>query len=155
MQNKFYEEFRERIITISQENDKTIFVSGHDHNLQYIVKDNLPQIVSGAGSKVTATRNVGKGQFSYGAPGYARLDVFTDGSSHVRFFSVNDDKTVFETTVLPAEKIAKEVSYTNTSKYQTASIYTEEEVTKGGVYKWLWGERYRDYFGTKNQSTNC
>jgi hypothetical protein len=149
MQNKLYQEFRERIITLSLENDKTIFVSGHDHNLQYIVKDNLPQIVSGAGSKVTATRNVGNGQFSYGSPGYARLDVFTDGSSHVSFFSANDDKIVFETQVLPPEKIATEVSYTNTSKFEVASIYTEEEITKGGGYKTIWGERYREYFGTK------
>ena len=149
MQNKLYEEFRERIITLSQENDKTIFVSGHDHNLQYIVQDNLPQIVSGAGSKVTATRNIGNGQFSYGSPGYARLDVFKDGSSHVSFFSANDDKIVFETQVIPAEKIAEEVRYANTSKFEVASIYTEEEVKKSGFYKTIWGERYREYFGTK------
>ena len=91
LQNRLYEEFRERIITLAQENDKTIFVSGHDHNLQYIVEDNLPQIVSGSGSKKMATRNQGGGLFSYGAPGYARLDIFTDGSSHVRFYAVGED----------------------------------------------------------------
>ena len=56
IQNKRYNELRKRIITLSQENDKTIFVSGHDHNLQYIVQDNLPQIVSGSGSKTTPTK---------------------------------------------------------------------------------------------------
>ena len=56
-QNKGYNEFRKRVITLAQENDKIVFVSGHDHNLQYIVEDNLPQIVSGSGSKKMATRN--------------------------------------------------------------------------------------------------
>jgi hypothetical protein len=31
-----------------------IVVSGHDHNLQFIDKDNIKQIISGAGSKSTA-----------------------------------------------------------------------------------------------------
>jgi len=42
LQNSLYNELRKRIITLSQENDKVIFVSGHDHSLQYIVQDNIP-----------------------------------------------------------------------------------------------------------------
>ncbi|MGC6429920.1 MAG: metallophosphoesterase [Jejuia sp.] len=144
-QNALYNEFRERIITLSQENDKTIFVSGHDHNLQYIVQDNLPQIVSGSGSKANATRNVGGGKFSYGAMGYARLDVFEDGSSHVRFYA--DDKIVFQTQVLkPGDK---KVFTTYPKSYpveKVASIYTEEETTKGSLYNFFWGDRYRKDF---------
>ncbi|MEC3906781.1 metallophosphoesterase [Tamlana sp. 2201CG12-4] len=147
-QNKRYNEFRKRIITLSQENDKTIFVSGHDHNLQYLVEDNLPQIVSGSGSKTNATRNVGGGQFSFGAQGYARLDVFKDGSSYVRFYS--GDTIVFQTQVLPEDK--KKVFTTYPSSYpakKVASVYSEEETTKGGLYKFFWGNRYREDFSTK------
>jgi hypothetical protein len=35
-----------------------IVVSGHDHNLQFIDKDNIKQIISGAGSKSTAARAI-------------------------------------------------------------------------------------------------
>jgi hypothetical protein len=104
MQNKLYNEFRKHIITLSQENDKIIFVSGHEHSLQYIVQDNLPQIVSGSGSKTTATRNVGKGQFSYGSLGFARLDVYKDGSSYVRFYSAQENDVVYNTRVLKPNK---------------------------------------------------
>ncbi|RKE98432.1 metallophosphoesterase [Ichthyenterobacterium magnum] len=150
IQNKLYNEFRKRIITLSQENNKTIFVSGHDHNLQYIVQDNLPQIVSGSGSKVSATRNVGNGQFSYGTSGYARLDVFKDGSSYVRFYSVADNKVVFETQVLKPNDKKKFTTYPNSfSNKKTTSIYSEKETTKGRLYKTLWGERYRDDFSKK------
>ena len=85
IQNKKYNELRKRIITLSQENDKTIFVSGHDHNLQYIVEDNLPQIISGSGSKTMATKLTGNAKFTYGAQGFAKLDIYKDGSSNVRF----------------------------------------------------------------------
>lgn len=30
-----------------------------------------------------------------------------------------------------------------------ASIYTKEEITKSKTYRFLWGERYRKYFGTE------
>jgi hypothetical protein len=147
-QNKRYNEFRKRVITLSQENDKTIFVSGHDHNLQYILEDNLPQIVSGSGSKTNPTRNVGGGQFSYGAPGYARLDVFKDGSSHVRYYA--DDKVVFQTQVIKEDD--KKVFNTYPTSYptnKTTSIYTDNETTKGGLYKMFWGDRYREDFSAK------
>jgi hypothetical protein len=150
LQNKMYIELRERVITLSQENEKVIFVSGHEHSLQYIVKDNLSQIVSGSGSKTSATRNVNGGQFSYGANGFARLDVFKDGSSHVRFYSGETSEVVFETEVLQPNKKRTFTNYpSNFPESKKASIYTKDEVTKGGLYKSLWGERYRKYFGTE------
>ncbi|WP_366512845.1 metallophosphoesterase [Kordia sp.] len=148
--HKRYNELRKRIITLSQENDKVIFVSGHDHSLQYIIEDNLRQIVSGSGAKVSGTRNVGGGQFSYGTQGYARLDVFKDGSSHVRFYSSDDDKLVFETEVLPPNvKFTKMTYPSQFPKEKSASIYTEEETQKSGFGTFLWGERYRKQYSTK------
>ena len=146
-QNKKYIELQKRIVTLSQENDKVIFVSGHDHNLQYIVEDNLPQIISGSGSKINPTRNVGNGKFSYGTNGYARLDVFTDGSSFVRFYKSDTDEVVFQTEVLASKKVEQAINYpdqfTSTEK---ASIYSEEETQKSKVFKSLWGDRYREYY---------
>jgi hypothetical protein len=42
-----------------------IVVSGHDHNF-FIDKDNIKQIISGAGSKSTAARAINLNDFSYG-----------------------------------------------------------------------------------------
>jgi len=149
-QNKKYRELQKRLVTLSQENDKVIFVSGHDHNLQYIVEDNLPQIISGSGSKLNATRNVGTGQFLYATNGYARLDVFKDGSSYVRFYSTLDKKIVFETQVLAPNENGETVNFdSNFPEYKQASIYSDEKTEKSSIYKSLWGQRYRKYFSTK------
>ena len=148
-QSKLYLEFKKRLVTLSQENDKVVFVSGHDHNLQYNIQDNLPQIVSGSGSKLTPTRLAQGGVFTYTTPGYARLDVFQDGSSYVRFYSVTDNKIVFQTTVHKADNLKLQKEFESIPLKKSASIYTDEETQKGGLYTWLWGERYRKYFSTK------
>lgn len=146
-QNKKYREFKNRLVTLSQENEKMVFVSGHDHNLQYLVQDNLPQIISGSGSKTNPTRNVGSGKFSFATQGFARLDVFSDGSAYVRFFQAETDNIVFETEVLKPNKIDKKVSFSvDFSATKTASVYSNEETKKTKAFKKLWGERYRKYF---------
>ena len=148
--NDNYRRLQKRLVTLTQENEKAIFVSGHDHNLQFIVEDNLPQIISGAGSKINPTRNVGGGQFSYGVPGFARLDVFKDGSSFVRFFGTGNDEVYFETQVVSANKEIQMEKYPNTFPVTTeASIYSDSETTKKALYKKLWGERYRKYYSEK------
>ena len=146
-QNKKYREFKKRLVTLSQENEKVVFVSGHDHNLQYLVQDNLPQIISGSGSKTNPTRNLGSGKFSFATQGFARLDVFADGSSYVRFFQAKTNDVVFETEVLKPNKIDKEVSFVmDFPATKTASVYSKEETKKTKTFKKLWGERYRKYF---------
>ncbi|WP_422090244.1 metallophosphoesterase [Tenacibaculum ovolyticum] len=150
LQNKKYNELKKRIVTLAKENDKTIFVSGHEHSLQYIVEDNIPQIISGSGSKTTATKLAGGAKFTYGGQGYAKLDIYKDGSSNVSFYAVNEDKVVYQTNVLAPNKKKTFTTYPDRKiTEKAASIYTDKEVTKGGIYEYFWGKRYRKYFGTK------
>ncbi len=150
LQNKRYNEFKQLLITLSQENDKVVFVSGHEHSMQYIIEDNLRQIISGTGSKLTPTRNVGGGQFSAGMYGYARLDVFKDGSSYVRFYNAKDKTIVFQSEVISTLTDTNSVTYpTNFPAQMTGTIYSKEETDKNGIQKWLLGDRYRDLYSTE------
>lgn len=148
LQNKKYNAFKKRIVTLAQENDKTLFVSGHEHSLQYLIKDNIPQIVSGSGSKTSATLNI-KDAFSASEKGFARLDVFIDGSSVVRFYSADKDEMIFQTQVFSEDNKKDSLNYITFPARKTASIYTKEEVEKSGFHKYVWGQRYRSYYGTQ------
>ncbi|WP_439128423.1 metallophosphoesterase [Polaribacter sp.] len=149
-QNTKYNELRKHVITLAQQNEKIIFVSGHEHSLQYIVQDNIPQIVSGSGSKLTATKNVNGGIFSYGTQGFARLDIYTDGAATAHFYTAKERKIVFEANVFKKDSIIKYNNFPNALlKEKSATIYTPEESTKSNFYNLLWGKRYREYFGKK------
>lgn len=152
LQGKRYRELRNRVVTLAQYSNKVIFVSGHEHSLQYIVEENTPQIVSGAGAKSGETRLLNGSKFSTGEKGYATLEVYKDGSSRVRFYGLdqdNNEKFLFTSEVLPEDKklFTKKLpdSFPGTT---TASIYTQEEITKTGFHNFVWGDRYRKYYGT-------
>jgi len=149
IQNKFYNELQKNLVAAAQQNDKVVFVSGHDHNLQYIIEDYIPQIISGSGSKLTPTRNVNGGKFSYAVNGYAVVDVFEDGSSFVRFIDSNTSAVVYQSTLLAPD------NQTHTFTVQTdfpptvkSRIYETEATTKSDFYTFLWGKRYRKSYST-------
>lgn len=153
LNSKRYSELMKKVTTLAQFSERVIFASGHEHTLQYIVENNTPQIVSGAGAKEGATRLLNGSQFSTGNIGYATLQVYTDGSSRVRFYGVGEngeEEFLFTNTVLPPKQNPFVGEFaTNFPPTVKASVYRQEEIDKSGFFKVIWGERYRNYYGTK------
>ena len=148
IQNKQYTIFAKRIKALLQAQDNVIVVSGHDHNLQFIDKDNIKQIISGAGSKSEAAKAVNPNDFSYGGNGFASLNIYKNGAVTVSFFGNenNQEKLLFEKTILKPmdEEIADyPVSFPSTTK---TSIYSEKMTDKNGFHNFLWGTHYRKYY---------
>lgn len=151
IQNKRYLEFKNRIVTLAQFNSKVIFVSGHDHNLQYIKKNNVHQIISGSGAKVSGVRNKND-KFAYPNFGYAKLIIYKDGSSNVEFYGVKNkkDKLVYLAQVIPTTIKKSIKTYENEfPNVVESNIYSYTETNKSKVYQTLWGKRYRNYFSKK------
>jgi hypothetical protein len=149
--NYRYNDLMERLVTLSKNNERVVFVSGHEHSLQYIEHDGVKQIVSGSGSKKTATALGNDGKFSFGGEGFAVLKVFDDGSSEVGYFSAeNGEPTLLFETVLFETPEPYDLSKLPT-KFDTSikvSAYKKEDTEKGKSYRWFWGEHYRDMYGT-------
>ena len=152
MINPLYRKLKNRLITLSQKSENIIFVSGHEHNLQYIYKDNIPQIISGSGSKISAARAINGGEFSYGGLGYAKLVVYKNGAAWVSYYTEIGGKQhlLYKTKIQSENKINNEYNFSSKlPKTISASVYSEKEVSKGKSYTKLWGEHYRKYYGTK------
>ncbi len=70
-----------------------IFVSGHEHNLQYLENGLQKFVVSGGGSQKSPSR-IGKGaRFAYGTMGYSTLEFYENGETWVQFWQPNGEGT--------------------------------------------------------------
>lgn len=104
--NELYNDLMIRLENLATENGNIVFVSGHEHTLQYIDNGNIKQIVSGAGSKTSPVNLKRHGIFAYGDQGFAVLTVFKDGSSWVQYFAAKENKPqlLFQKEVYPAQE---------------------------------------------------
>ncbi|MDT0676564.1 metallophosphatase [Autumnicola musiva] len=144
---------RGRLKTLARQYNDVIFVSGNDRNLQYLLDDETPQIISGAAAGTNPAVARDEKNFISEKNGYAKLTVYDDQSSMVEFFEVTQDgpQLLFSKDIKREWTRMDKVSYNEKSDFgrtKTSSIYTSEETDKGGIYTWLWGERYRDVYST-------
>lgn len=150
LQNKLYQTYRKRIITLLQGQDNVVVVSGHDHNLQYIEKNDIIQVISGAGSKSEAARAIGTNDFSYGGNGYVQITVDKDQEMLISYFGIENqtEKLLWQTNLDKKIKIHQN-EYPNQFPAQiTTAIYTKEMTQKSWFHKLLLGKHYRDLYST-------
>ncbi|TXF88027.1 hypothetical protein FUA23_16220 [Neolewinella aurantiaca] len=153
--NARFQELRKKMLSAVKLNGNATFVSGHDHNLQYIEKDRQRYIVSGAASK-TAPSGMGDGsRFAYGGRGYGELDLYEDGSLWLSFFTVNDAGTAKE--LLYRKEIAAPRA---ADLYEPPASYTDYPITRptlkaqlvredynvGKFGRFFLGDHYRDAY---------
>lgn len=149
LNNQHYADLANRLKSIVQDKENIIFVSGHDHNLQYHEDRNIRQIISGAGSKTDPSTIAQKTDFSYGGSGFAVLNIRKDQSTDVEYFSTKNNNLQKLTHISVISK--PDVFVNNYPRTfpgtATSTIYPVELTQKGKVYRWLWGEHYRNYYG--------
>ncbi|AZB30848.1 metallophosphoesterase [Chryseobacterium balustinum] len=146
--NRHYADFANRLKSIVQDKENVIFVSGHDHNLQYHADNNIRQIISGAGSKTDPATIVNKTDFSYGGSGFAVLNLRKDLSSDVEYFSTknNELKKLTQISVIPQPQVFENNFPSSLPAKYTTTVYADKLTKKGKIYRWLWGDHYRKYY---------
>lgn len=151
LQNKKYNGMIQRIHALVADKQNIIFISGHDHSLQYIEKDGMRQIISGAGSKNDGARAINDRDFSYGNLGYAKVDVLKNGAAQVSYYAAKDGKEL----LLFRQQAVYERPKPNLKEYsqkfspvKDTSIYSSKMTNKSGIYKFLWGNHFRKYYST-------
>ncbi|MBC8766430.1 hypothetical protein H4O18_00365 [Arenibacter sp. BSSL-BM3] len=161
LNSRRYNYLRILVSALAKASDRITIVSGHEESLQYLTGGGIHQVIGGSLFQKTPTKlgadkitTIGgsldyEGKYTHGAEGFAKLEYFKDGSSKVTFISEGDDKNTIN--ILP--KLDKESAPHNfpvisNSTKKDAVTDNKEELNKSGFYKFLWGERYRNYFGT-------
>ncbi len=150
-----YQELKRELTSLLQDFPNATYACGHDHNLQYLPVNGNHYIVSGSGSK---TRYVGKGKkalFTTDERGFVRMDFHENGEVWANFFVV--DEEAVETLAF------RKKLYTHSTEPETETPsapypkYTDSTVTasgddryeRGGFYKLIYGENYREEWATQ------
>lgn len=149
LQSKKYNELNKRIRTMAQMFDNVIIVSGHEHNLQFIERDNIKQVISGALADLSFAREAIKEDFATSSHGYAQIDVLKDKTAILKFYTYSNDKyaLAYEQPIISFEEYTgKDLPILESETIQ-ASVYPSSLTQKTGWYRFLWGEHYRDVYG--------
>ena len=149
IQSRRYATMVNRIKAMVHERENVIVVSGHEHNLQYIERDGIKQIVSGAGSKTEAAHAAGPEDFTFGGNGYATIEIYDSGEANLVFWGVKGKtlEPLFKKQLI-GRKPKPSVDYPDQfPAVQSATVYDDSLLQKGGIYNALWGKHYRDIYG--------
>lgn len=156
--NKSYHDFINKIQLVAEDfKNNIVFVSGHEHNLQYIENNGFKQVVSGSGSKQSPAL-IGYGAlFTYGNHGYAKLNFYKDGSAVLEYYSANKEdknKLLFSRKIINARAhfSTKEFDFSEYNEQNdsiTTSIYPTENTNVNDFHKFFWGNLHRGKYGTK------
>ncbi len=149
VQHPSYREMTDRIKAIVQKYKHVVVVSGHEQNLQYINKDGIQQIISGSGAHFTPARAVNPNDFSFGGFGYAVVDIYANGASTISYYSTNNRKEglLFRQKLREPESNVKHQNYPKQfDPTVKRSIFGKPVGRKNGVYQFLWGKHYKNYY---------
>ncbi|MGJ1205801.1 metallophosphoesterase [Sphingobacterium lactis] len=100
-----YQDLIQRIEQAVSEHPRVVFLAGHDHGLQYILKGKNRQIVSGSGAKTSSIRKNKNLKYRYEKQGFAVLDCLDNNDLKLTFYidSPKDSLTKSFETVLDFE----------------------------------------------------
>jgi len=89
IQHAGYSKLKNDILKDLEDNGSIIFIAGHDHNLQYIVKDDDHFILSGSISKQNPIANSQDLIYGHKAAGFAQLDYYKDQGIRLTIYEVD------------------------------------------------------------------
>ncbi|WP_395091395.1 metallophosphoesterase [Vaginella massiliensis] len=149
LNNHFYRDLRQRFSTLLANRENVVVVSSHENSLQYVQQNGVKQIISGSLNKHKEAKASGRHVFSFGGNGFAKLNVFADGSSDVEFYRIDDlDTPIHRQQITPKRKeyLAK-VYDQSIPKAHSSSIYEKDKTEKSKTYRSFFGEHYRAIYG--------
>lgn len=89
IRHKNYTALKEAIMDGVEDDDALLFLAGHDHNLQYIVKGKHHFLLSGSGSKQNAVANSKDLVYGHKVPGFMQIDFYNEDFVRLTIYEVD------------------------------------------------------------------
>lgn len=143
-----YRTMANTVIEAIKEHPYPVVVAGHDHSLQFILKDSVPYIVSGAGIKSTRTKVAHDLKFSDVTQGFSVIEVYKSGKVDVRFYNINSasyQTPTFSTALKTIVPVTPRASLDTTRPiFDSMVVIAANPQLKGNGFKnFMVGKNYR------------
>lgn len=137
-----YRDFRNSLEEVMKQYPGTIYAAGHEHALEYINKDSVHYVVSGAGSKSTHVKQKGYAKFAQSSLGFVRIAVTKENTVRIEYFVDSETTPAYtETFSIPKKPEVDDVPMV-AEGFVTAKASTQYNATENKK-KWM-GANYRD-----------
>ncbi len=90
--NPKYKELKKELLPIFEKYPNLIYVSGHDHNLQYRKENQVHHIISGSGTKISEVGKSKKWEFTYSNYGFGILKIYPNKKTDLEFWVTQKNK---------------------------------------------------------------
>lgn len=151
--NPRYQNMINMVMGAVKQHPNVVFVSGHEHNLQYIKDSSYHYIVSGSGCKTNRVSLGRNSIFAKESLGFATLEISVNKDVNLNFFSVDETRKDsltqnFESHILNFKTLPKpEVKDTVTAQYVYKDFVRVPASNKykrlNGLKKLVNGSNYR------------
>ncbi|RLD21044.1 MAG: hypothetical protein DRI69_04995 [Bacteroidetes bacterium] len=145
-----YNELNRGLLFAVEQLDNVIFVSGHEHALEYHQDHGHHFLVSGSGSRTSPLGNPPTMQYGHAAAGFMQLQVRKGGGVDLAVWEPDEKglagESAFETTLVESRKIEVEDEIVDVEAIEfpdSLTTFISEKYAKSKFYRFLFGERYR------------
>ncbi|UBM61159.1 BamA/TamA family outer membrane protein [Candidatus Sulfidibacterium hydrothermale] len=152
-----YKEFRKTMLSIFKRYPDVIYAAGHEHNLEYISKDSLFHIISGAGGKATyIARKPKKADFACQCSGFNQLSFYANGDVVMKIIRVDSShaggKLVFAKKLFTKPVFHPQKADTSKTVFRfpdSIRVRITNEYEVGKCQRFMMGDNYRNIWDAK------
>ena len=142
-----YEEFACSLMAIMRRYPGSMYVAGHEHALQYIVKDSTHLVVSGSVSKTEYVKEKEYAVYARDVRGFAQLSLLANGSLVLEFHQVDENHpdgiTVFAKNIPPVQNLTSSVPEEKSFNDEHVRVNASDRYAAGVLKEHLLGKNYR------------
>ncbi|MCA0397152.1 MAG: BamA/TamA family outer membrane protein [Bacteroidetes bacterium] len=146
LKHPLYKAFTKGVDDILKSHPYCIRLAGHEHGLQYLVKDSQQYVISGAGAKKTRLRKGPWSQFNAVETGYVTIEQFNSGRIRLQYEGVEGGKKgLLYSKELPtfSMPVAETMVVPETNFPDSITVVAAPYYKAGPFKKWLLGSNYR------------
>jgi hypothetical protein len=144
-----YKELSKTIRSLLAEYPGSVYAAGHEHGLQFIVKDSTYFIGSGSGVKTNHVKKKKFSRFAATKTGFVKADVFGDGKVQFTYYEVGPDapdgRVIFEESLPPLKSVqlARLEGEQRDFKNKVVKVRASSQYIAGKGRRKIFGDNYR------------